>query len=831
MAAAVAAREALDERATRLGTLNGIRLVRVAALDTSTPAGEALLEVQFHNSNHLAAVAAAAADPLTGSAFSRDTFPVSGGRRIRAGTASGQVHVSSVTAGQQADVLRLTVTPIGDYSTYTLEFRHPGTDPVFAEVPFRFRPGCFTSDCAPLREGAPAESAPAIDYLARDFDSFRHTLIAAMQHRVPGWRPTSEADLDQTLIELIAAAGDELADYQDRVMNEAYLGTARRRVSLARHARLMGYHVHQGSQASTWLALEVGGTAAGVVPPGLAAWPGDGPGVQTFLTHAPAAVHPLLNRMRPYTWSGAYPALAAGSTRADLLLSGVTQADVESVRDLIRLGGTAGGFTARVTHLVIQEWLNPATGLAAGRSLARRQLLELLPGGDAAQAVFDPVENVWVLRVRWRAQDALRQAYCATVQCPGGVVGDVSLVHGNLARAFHGAPRTVRFLPPGSVLAGPDDLHYEDADPWGTLCRIPDRHLAYRQTATGGEIPPRSTLSPVDGTGRCVWHAAAPSVTVEPAGERWDERITLVHSDDSAEGGDHFVVETDEEGWSTLRFGNGVNGRKLPAGAAVRCCYQVGRGPAGNVGADTLVGLDSSPPHGLLAGAVVWNPFDVTDGLAPEPAAEVVRRAPEAYRYRQSRAVTLGDYVRRAQEVEGVSRAAAAYAWTGSWRTVRVSVDPAGSTELDDVLRARVTRHLEAVRLIGEDLELRAPDFVPLEVTVVACVCGDFWPEDVRWVLEEELSSGWTADGRQGFFHPDRWTFGQPLHASQVVGVVQAVAGVDHVVAVRMRRWRDASAPTAEIVRPRPSEVLLVRGDPDRMEDGAVVLDLRGGRR
>ena len=51
--------------------------------------------------------------------------------------------------------------------------------------------------------------------------------------------PTSEADLDLVLIELILAAADELSDYQDRVMNEAYLSTARKRASLRRHARLL----------------------------------------------------------------------------------------------------------------------------------------------------------------------------------------------------------------------------------------------------------------------------------------------------------------------------------------------------------------------------------------------------------------------------------------------------------------------------------------------------------------------------------------------------------------------------------------------------------------
>src|SRR4029453_780247 len=123
-----------------------------------------------------------------------------------------------------------------------------------------------------------------------------------------------------------------------------------------------------------------------------------------------------------------------------------------------------------------------------------------------------------------------------------------------------------------------------------------------------------------------------------------------------------------------------------------------------------------------------------------EPTAEIIRRVPEAYRYRQLRAVTLSDYVTRAEEIEGVSRAAAQYAWTGSWRTVRVTIDPVGTTELSYQLRKTVEDYLNAVRLIGEDLEIRPPIFVPLEIDVVLCAEPDVWEEDIKFVLEQEFS-------------------------------------------------------------------------------------------
>ena len=50
------------------------------------------------------------------------------------------------------------------------------------------------------------------------------------------------------LVELLAYAGDQLSYYQDAVATEAYLGTARRRVSVRRHARLVDYPMHDGAQ-------------------------------------------------------------------------------------------------------------------------------------------------------------------------------------------------------------------------------------------------------------------------------------------------------------------------------------------------------------------------------------------------------------------------------------------------------------------------------------------------------------------------------------------------------------------------------------------------------
>ena len=502
------------------------------------------------------------------------------------------------------------------------------------------------------------------------------------------------------------------------------------------------------------------------------------------------------------------------------------------MRDLIRNG--------RVRYLVIQEHLNPETGLRAGCDPRRRQLLRLVP--DGAEALNDPITNEWFVRVRWEKTDALKYDYCFTVDCPAagigtasGTVRNVSMFHGNLVEVFHGRGRTIVFKDEGDPLvitpAPPAlslDLHYErtrfgEPARWGVICRLPDAALAYTQTPPGGDVPPVSTLE----------------VTVQPPGGQahpWNEVPSFIHSLDTSENGDHFVVETDEDRRSLIRFGNGRNGRELPDGAVVTCHYQYGLPLDGNVGLETIVNFDpatvrADPPAPPIHLRACWNPFDVTNGLEREPAPEIIRRVPDAYRYRQLRAVTLADYVARAEEISGVSRAAARYAWTGSWRTVRITIDPAGTNELSPELRKHVAAYLNAVRLIGEDLEIRPPAFVPLEIDVVLCAAPDVWPEDIQFVLEQEFSTGWTPDGRRGFFHPDEWTFGQPLHASQIIGRALQVKGVEHAVgSVSIRKWNSPSAPTDSLTEVAPNEIIQVMNDPDHLERGFARFTVKGGR-
>ena len=164
------------------------------------------------------------------------------------------------------DHLLLVRTDVrGDFSNYHLclvqSQNNPeppdNMDPILCCVEFSFKIDCASEfDCKVLPECAPERAAePLIDYMAKDYASFRRLMLDRLSIIMPDWKERNQADLGIALVELLAYAGDYLSYYQDAVATEAYLDTARKRVSLRRHSRLLDYPMHDGCNSRVWVCL------------------------------------------------------------------------------------------------------------------------------------------------------------------------------------------------------------------------------------------------------------------------------------------------------------------------------------------------------------------------------------------------------------------------------------------------------------------------------------------------------------------------------------------------------------------------------------------------
>jgi len=777
------------------------------------------------------------------------------------------------------------VDQAGDFSIYTLVINSAVLDPAYAQCDFSFKAGCPSRfDCKP-RLVCPPEprSEPLIDYMARDYASFRQALIDLIPTLVPDWKERHEADLGIALVELLAYVGDHLSYYQDAVANEAYLETARQRVSVRRHARLMDYRIHDGASARAFIHLSLKQSASGTLPAGTqvltridvplgSAMPPHGPVIPkelkdralktagvVFETMYTLPIHgklkgiPLhakLNGIQIHTWGNRQCCLPRGTTtldlRGDLVFDPKLDVPKGPRRETWRL--KPGDF------LLFEEVKGPETGLAADADLARRQVVRLTKVEYTEDPLLNEQAKPWqpgdqklpVTRVTWDRADALTFPLCVSAKLTKGsqkgeYEPDISVARGNLILADHG--RKVTEWHPG-----------DPTDPRVPGIRTGQRAYRFRlrEGPLGFRIPiPKSSPSINSGHRGALTPAKKLLVTdprqAEPQVTRLEVTSTTPPDDwvpvvpdllNSGPFGHHFVVETDNDGRALIRFGDDEYGMSPPDGAHVKVTYRVGVGAAGNVGAESLVHIVEK--NSLPDITAVRNPLPAWGGIDPQPIQQVRQLAPAAFHAEQLRAVTEADYARAASKHPEVSKAVATFRWTGSWHTVFVTIDPVSRTDVPLALQQRVKDWVTRYTQAGYDLEIDPPTFVPLEIEIDVCVAPDHFRGHVEEAALVALSNQALPDGTRGFFHPDNFTFGQALYLSQLYAAIEAVDGADSAVVTRFVR-QDESDP--EPSRPATGqnvdrgyipmgrlEVLRLDNDSNFPENGVLRLNMLGGK-
>jgi hypothetical protein len=734
--------------------------------------------------------------------------------RIEGGTRITGIHAVSVSAAGK--VLSVTVSAAGDFSTYTLRLlTTSGYDPQLSAVDFSFKAGCPSDfDCRTTDVCPPEDQAsPAIDYLAKDYASFRRLILDRMAVTMPAWRESSPADIGITLVELLAYAGDQLSYYQDAVGTEAYLGTARRRISVRRHARLLDYRLHEGVNARAWVHFEAGPSGAKIDPQTALLTQANSPrgplvdtlipealvqGSLVFQTLAGALVHPELNRIRFYTWSDDQCCLPQGAVRATLIDEG------------------AGPLLSPGDAVLFEEVLGPATGAAADADPAHRHVVRLTEVSTGS----DPLNNTGLVEIAWDAADALPFGLCLSAAIDSGagahVVSDVSVARGNLILADHGQTQPLENLPTPADTAGFYRPKLQNA---GLTFHVAYDDFVARQSPAAGSL-----LQDV--------RAALPDITVEEGAVIWHPRHDLLGSGRNATD---FVVEVENEGLASLRFGDGIMGAKPASGMAA--LYRTGNGAAGNVGAESIAHIvypeNTNAPDVLN----VRNPLAAQGGKEAETLDQVRRFAPWAFRT-QERAVTEADYSEVARRMPEVKQAQATLRWTGSWYTVFVAVDRENGLPVDAAFRTRVRDFLERFRLAGYDLEIASPLFVPLDILFTICVAPGYFRAAVKSALLEVFSNRALAAGGRGFFHPDNFTFGQSVFLSQMVAAAMAVPGVRWVdtsdLPPKPNRFKRFGRPSdgeaaAGRISMEPNEIARLDNDPSDPENGRIQFIMEGG--
>lgn len=134
--------------------------------------------------------------------------------------------------------------------------------------------------------------------------------------------------------------------------------------------------------------------------------------------------------------------------------------------------------------------------------------------------------------------------------------------------------------------------------------------------------------------------------------------------------------------------------------------------------------------------------------------------------------------------------------------------------------------------MAGYDLEVDAPRPVALDVMLHVCVRPDYFRSEVLRAVSDVLGTGVLPDGRLGAFHPDNFSFGQPVYLSPIIAAAQAVEGVEAVWAQRFQRMgsADGGALASGVIPVGRLEIAGLANNPNFRERGRLTLHGGGGK-
>lgn len=288
----------------------------------------------------------------------------------------------------------------------------------------------------------------------------------------------------------------------------------------------------------------------------------------------------------------------------------------------------------------------------------------------------------------------------------------------------------------------------------------------------------------------------------------WHETETVALA-----GPDARVFETrlDDDGVTSVIFGDGVGGARLPTGIEnVKAVYRSGIGRGGNVKAETVTLLQSRP-LGLKG---VLNPLPATGGADAETRDQARRNAPLAV-MALDRLVSLQDYADFARTFAGIAKASARRLSDGRRQVVHLTIAASADLELNErselwqalraALRALGDAHVPVVLALRESLRVTLAARVRLH-------------PDHAWEYVEPRLRGALVEAF-GFEARD---LGQPLHLSELLAVAHEVVGVQAVDVDTLQAL--SAGDVLALLEPRPQQTATSAGPFGAAHDGARLM-------
>jgi hypothetical protein len=231
-----------------------------------------------------------------------------------------------------------------------------------------------------------------------------------------------------------------------------------------------------------------------------------------------------------------------------------------------------------------------------------------------------------------------------------------------------------------------------------------------------------------------------------------------------------YTTLTDNSAITTVIFGNGESGARIPTGTAnVKAVYRYGIGSAGNVNAQQISQL-ATQPGGIQS---VINPLPATGGADPDTISQARDNTPMAVKA-LNRLVSVQDYADFSRTYAGIGKANAVKLTNGRRQVVFVTV--AGADDIPIALNSDLYLNLvQSLQQFGDPHQPLLVGVRSLKLLVIAAGI------EVQPGYQFEVVAPSVQAALLNTFSFQKRALGQTAFLSEAVSAMQAVAGVNFV--------------------------------------------------
>lgn len=664
---------------------------------------------------------------------------------------------------------------------------------------------CSHIDPAPPSHDLPtlsSEASPVTDYLNRDARGLLSVMLSRAAIAMPEWSTTNPADFTTMLMEMLAGELDHIAYRQEEAVANGYIGSATLQRALHDHARLVDHHPDAGLSATSMLRFAIDANAS------------DRLGLTARFSAGETLTIPK-------------DTLVVNPDFDDVSLIFATEEDLvyDPSFDTLSLHPDEPVAPGDLSALLAGD---------LGQELVGRWLTIQDTESNAVQALPHTVRIISIEETT----DATRIFWDPRRPAPDYYMPTTTAMTANVVPACHGVPIT-------PLKNNSPFVYTEQHDPL----------LAWRELLC--------LDIPAERTGR-LHEVALPMQPVSRIAVGWpfpnesartgDADITAEFNNTTLRLVDDLSDETDAAPVMALRpMKNAQQGLVLANtenSGTLKVALRIGLGAIGNVGAGALTRILVFGPgdtlNTILPGQAdrlqilresisVINEFPAVGGRDADHAETVRAHAPLSLRRAMS-AVAPDDYERLLSAIDEVASVHAVAIDAGLRRVIRVTAllrdeDELARSDLGELreserLRrwAKARRKLADIRLMGFDIELGPPEFVPLDIDLVADIESWAQTDNVRQKIEDALK------GADGLFDPDVSGLGGDVLPDHIVRCALAVEGVKAVRLLRLRRLAPNAIDYAKAARmPVAANEVAVLNPPYGAQVGVLTVETCGG--